>query len=160
MFHLNSSKIAFLKKNNSQSTKHTRAKKMAGQKLKKHDRYKEEQNQRKSHSHIDTRNNNINLPTRKMTKENKSTEHAEQRERRLEILQRQGTSLCPNDTRFLLIRQASRLSEDNQRIFYTKVIKLAEAAKQGGQTQERLQQANKNDDQSNNSKTEETHKGE
>ena len=49
-----------------------------------------------------------------MTKENKSTEHAEQRERRLELLQRQGTSLCPNDTRFLIERHAARLSEDNQ----------------------------------------------
>ena len=142
-----------MKTNNSQPTKQTRAKKTAGQKLKKHERYKEEQNQRKSHSHIDTRNNNINLPTRKMTKENKSTERAEQKERRLETLQRQGTSLCPNDTRFLLRRQAARLSEDNQRIFYTKVIELAEAAKQERQTQERLQQADKNDGRTNNSRT-------
>ena len=95
-----------------------------------------------------------------MTKENKSTEHAEQKERRLEILQRQGTSLCPNDTRFLLKRQAARLSEDNQRIFWTKVIELAEAAKQERQTQERLQQADKNDGRTNNSKTAKTHKGE
>ena len=79
-----------------------------------------------------------------MTKENKSTEHAEQRERRLELLQRQGTSLCPNDTRFLLERQAARLSEDNQRIFWTKVIELAEAERQERQTQERLQQTDKN----------------
>ena len=95
-----------------------------------------------------------------MTKENKNTEHAEQRERRLETLQRQGTGLCPNDTRFLLRRQAARLSEDNQRIFYTKVIELAEAAKQERQTQERLQQADKNDGRTNNSRTKETHKGE
>ena len=79
-----------------------------------------------------------------MAKENKNTEHADQRERRLELLQRQGTNLCPNDTRFLLKRQAARLSEDNQRIFWTKVIELAEAAKQERQTQERLQQADKN----------------
>ena len=85
-----------------------------------------------------------------MTKENKSTERAEQKERRLETLQRQGTSLCPNDTRFLLKRQAARLSEDNQRIFYTKVIELAEAEQQERQTQERLQQADKNDGRTNN----------
>ena len=88
-----------------------------------------------------------------MTKENKNTEHAEQRERRLETLQRQGTGLCPNDTRFLLKRQAARLSEDNQWIFYTKVIELAEAAKQERQTQERLQQADKNDGRTNSSRT-------
>ena len=80
-----------------------------------------------------------------MTKENKSTEHAEQRECRLELLQRQGTSLCPNDTRFLIERHAARLSEENQRIFWTKVIELAEAARQERQTQERLQQTDKND---------------
>ena len=124
---------------------------MAGQKLKKQDRYKEEQIKKKSHSHIDTtNNNNITLSIKKMTKENKSTERAEQRERRLETLQRQGTSLCPNDIRFLLIRQAARLSEENQRIFYTKVIELAEAAKQERQIQERLQQADKNDGRTNN----------
>ena len=87
-----------------------------------------------------------------MTKENKRNEHAEQRERRLETLQRQGTNLCPNDIRFLLIRQASRLSEDNQRIFYTKVIELAEAAEKERQTQERLQQADKNNGRTNNSR--------
>ena len=95
-----------------------------------------------------------------MTNENKSTERAEQRERRLETLQRQGTSLCPNDIRFLLKRQAARLSEDNQRIFYTKVIELAEAEKQERRTQERLQQADKNDGRTNNSQTKKTHKGE
>ena len=88
-----------------------------------------------------------------MTKENKSTEQAEQREHRLDTLQRQGTNLCPNDIRFLLRRQAARLSEENQRIFYTKVIKLAEAAKEERQTQERLQQADKNDGRTNNSRT-------
>ena len=88
-----------------------------------------------------------------MTKENKSTEQAEQRERRLETLQRQGTNLCPNDIRFLLRRQAARLSEENQRIFYTKVIKLAEAAKEERQTQEKLQQADKNDGRTNSSRT-------
>ena len=124
---------------------------MAGQKLKKQERYKEEQTQkRKCHSHIDTRNNNINLPNRKMTKENKSTEQAEQREHRLDTLQRQGTNLCPNDIRFLLRRQAARLSEENQRIFYTKVIELAEAEQQERQTQERLQQADKNNGRTNN----------
>ena len=85
-----------------------------------------------------------------MTKENKSTERAEQREHRLETLQRQGTSLCTNAIRFLLIRQAARLSEENQRIFYTKVIKLAEAEQQERQTQARLQQADKNDGRTNN----------
>ena len=95
-----------------------------------------------------------------MTKENKSTEHAEQRERRLETLQRQGTNLCPNDIRFLLRRQASRLSEENQQIFYTKVIELAETEKQERETQERLQQVDKNDGQTNSSRTKETHKGE
>ena len=95
-----------------------------------------------------------------MTKENKRNEHAEQRERRLETLQRQGTNLCPNDIRFLLRRQAARLSEENQQIFYTKVIELAEAEKQERQTQERLQQADKNDGRTNSSRTKETHKGE
>ena len=88
-----------------------------------------------------------------MTKENKSTEQAEQRERRLETLQRQGTNLCPNDIRFLLRRQAARLSEENQRIFYTKVIELAEAAKEERQTQERLQKADKNDGRTSSSRT-------
>ena len=123
---------------------------MAGQKLKKQDRYKEEQIKKKSHSHIDITNNNITLSIKRMTKENRSTERAEQRERRLETLQRQGTSLCPNDIRVLLIRQAARLSEDNQQIFYTKVIELAEAEQQERQTQERLQQADKNDVRTNN----------
>ena len=62
-----------------------------------------------------------------MTKENKSTETAEQKERRLEQLERLGTSLCPNDTRFLILRHAARLSESNQRIFLAKVRELAEA---------------------------------
>ena len=62
-----------------------------------------------------------------MTKENKSTETAEQRERRLEQLRGRGTSLCPNDTRFLIMRHAERLNEDNQRIFWSKVIEMAEA---------------------------------
>ena len=88
-----------------------------------------------------------------MTKENKNTEQAEQKERRLETLQRQGTNLCPNDTRFLLRRQAARLSEENQRIFYTKVIELAEAAKEERQIQERLQQADKNDGRTSSSRT-------
>ena len=59
----------------------------------------------------------------------------------------------PNDIRFLLIRQAARLSEENQRIFYTKVIELAEAEKQERETQERLQQVNKNDGRTNSSRT-------
>ena len=88
-----------------------------------------------------------------MTKENNSTEQAEQRERRLETLQRQGTNLCPNDIRFLLRRQAARLSEENQRIFYTKVIELAEAEKQERKTQERLQQVDKNNGRTNSSRT-------
>ena len=88
-----------------------------------------------------------------MTKENKSTEQAEQRERRLETLQRQGSNLCPNDIRFLLRRQAARLSEENQRTFYTKVIELAATAKEERQTQERLQQADKNDGRTNSSRT-------
>ena len=74
----------------------------------------------------------------KMTKENRNTENPEQKERRLELLQRQGTSLCPNDTRFLIVRHAARLNEDNQRIFWTKVIEMAEAERQ-----ERLQQTNR-----------------
>ena len=117
---------------------------MAGQKLK--ETYKDETTQTNHHSQINTENNNKwkSPPPKKMTKENKSTEHAEQRERRLELLQRQGMSLCPNDTRFLLKRQAARLSEDNLRIFWTKVTELAEAAQQERQTQERLQQTDKN----------------
>ena len=123
---------------------------MAGQKLKKQDRYKEEQIKRRA-IHISTlQTTTSTFQSKKMTKENKSTERAEQRERRLETLQRQGTSLCPNDIRFLLIRQAARLSEDNQRIFYTKVIELAEAEQQERQTQERLQQADKNNGRTNN----------
>ena len=43
----------FLKKNNSQSTRQTRAKKMAGQKLKTQDRYKEGQIKRRT-THIST----------------------------------------------------------------------------------------------------------
>ena len=123
---------------------------MAGQKLRKQDRYKEKQIKRRT-IHISTLQTTTSLfQSKKMTKENKSTERAEQRERRLETLQRQGTSLCPNDIRFLLIRQAARLSEDNQRIFYTKVIELAEAEQQERQTQARLQQADKNDGRTNN----------
>ena len=123
---------------------------MAGQKLKKQDRYKEEQIKRRA-IHISTlQTTTSTFQSKKMTKENRSTERAEQRERRLETLQRQGTSLCPNDIRFLLIRQAARLSEENQRILYTKVIELAEAEQQERQTQERLQQADKNDGRTNN----------
>ena len=122
--------------------------------MKKQERYKEEQTQKENATHISTQETTTSIfPTEKMTKENKGTEQTEQREHRLETLQRQGTHLCPNDTRFLLRRQAARLSEENQRIFYTKVIELAEAEKQERQTQERLQQVDKNDGRTNSSRT-------
>ena len=61
-----------------------------------------------------------------MPKENRSTETAEQKERRLQQLEGCGISLCANDIRFHLLRQAARLSESAQRIFLAKVLELAE----------------------------------
>ena len=79
-----------------------------------------------------------------MTKENRNAETPEQKERRLEQLQRQGTSLCPNDTRFIIVTHAARLNETDQRILWTKVIEMAEAERQERQErQERLQQMNR-----------------
>ena len=78
---------------------------------------------------------------RRMTKENKSTESARQRENRLEQQQEQGQRLCPNDLRFLLLRRASRLDDSDLRIVVQRIRELA--AQELQERQQRLQQTDR-----------------
>ena len=60
-----------------------------------------------------------------MTKENKNSESAQQREDRLEQLIGQNVHLCPNDLRFLLLQRASRLNDEDLRIALQRIRLLA-----------------------------------
>ena len=77
-----------------------------------------------------------------MTKENKSAESARQRENRLEQQIRQGHQPCPNDLRFLLLRRASRLNDEDLRIVVTRIRELAAQEIADRQTNGGLQQRN------------------
>ena len=75
-----------------------------------------------------------------MTKENSSGESSRQRENRLEQLIAQGQQPCPNDLRFLLLRRASRLNDEDLRIVVQRIRELAAQEIAERQTRERLQQ--------------------
>ena len=76
-----------------------------------------------------------------MTKENKSSESARQREDRLEQLIGQNVRLCPNDLRFLLIQRASRLNNEDLRVVVQRIRQLA--AQELQERQQRLQQTDR-----------------
>ena len=75
-----------------------------------------------------------------MTKENRNTESSRQRENRLEQQIEQGQQPCPNDLRFLLLRRASRLNDEDLRIVVQRIRALAAQEIAERQTRERLQQ--------------------
>ena len=60
-----------------------------------------------------------------MNNENNSGESSRQRERRLEQQIAQGQRPCPNDLRFLLLRRASRLNDEDLRIVVRRIQALA-----------------------------------
>ena len=60
-----------------------------------------------------------------MTKENKNSESAQQREDRLEQLIGLNVRLCPNDLRFLLLQRASRLNDEDLRVVVQRIRQLA-----------------------------------
>ena len=60
-----------------------------------------------------------------MTKENKNSESAQQREDRLEQLIGLNVRLCPNDLRFLLLQRASRLNDEDLRVALQRIRLLA-----------------------------------
>ena len=76
-----------------------------------------------------------------MTKENKISESARQREIRLDQQIEQGHQPCPNDLRFLLLRRASRLDEEDLRTFTTRIREMV--AQEQAEKQQGLQQTNK-----------------
>ena len=73
-----------------------------------------------------------------MTKENRNAESSRQRENRLEQQIGQGHQPCPNDLRFLLLRRASRLNDEDLRIVVQRIWELA--AQELAERQQRLQQ--------------------
>ena len=73
-----------------------------------------------------------------MTKENRNAESSRQRENRLEQQIGQGHQPCPNDLRFLLLRRASRLNDEDLRIVVQRIRELA--AQELAERQQRLQQ--------------------
>ena len=75
-----------------------------------------------------------------MTKENRNGESSRQRENRLEQQIAQGQRPCPNDLRFLLLRRASRLNDEDLRIVVQRIRALAAQEMAERQTRERLQQ--------------------
>ena len=75
-----------------------------------------------------------------MTKENKTSESARQRENRLEQQIGLGHQPCPNDLRFLLLRRASRLNDEDLRIVLQRIRALVAQQGAENQTGERLQQ--------------------
>ena len=76
-----------------------------------------------------------------MTKENKNSESARQRENRLDQQIEQGHQPCPNDLRFLLLRRASRLDEEDLRIVVQRIREMA--AQELAERQRRLQQTDR-----------------
>ena len=77
-----------------------------------------------------------------MSQENNSGESSRQRERRLEQQIAQGQRPCPNDLRFLLLRRASRLNDEDLRIVVTRIRELAAQEIADRQTNGGLQQRN------------------
>ena len=75
-----------------------------------------------------------------MSKENNSGESSRQRENRLEHQIAQGQQPCPNDLRFLLLRRASRLNDEDLRIVVRRIQALAAQEIAERETKERLQQ--------------------
>ena len=73
-----------------------------------------------------------------MSKESSNGESSRQRENRLEQLIAQGQRPCPNDLRFLLLRRASRLNDEDLRIVVQRIRELA--AQELTERQQRLQQ--------------------
>ena len=60
-----------------------------------------------------------------MTKENKNSESAQQREDRLEQLIGLNVRLCPNNLRFLLLQRSSRLNDEDLRVALQRIQLLA-----------------------------------
>ena len=77
-----------------------------------------------------------------MSQENNSGESSRQRERRLEQQIAQGQRPCPNDLRFLLLRRASRLNDEDLRTVVTRIRELAAQEMADRQTNGGLQQRN------------------
>ena len=75
-----------------------------------------------------------------MSKENSNGESSRQRENRLEQQIAQGQRPCPNDLRFLLLRRASRLNDEDLQIVVRRIQELAAQEIEERQTRERLQQ--------------------
>ena len=75
-----------------------------------------------------------------MSKENSNGESSRQREHRLEQQIAQGQRPCPNDLRFLLLRRASRLNDEDLRIVVRRIQALAAQEIAERETKERLQQ--------------------
>ena len=75
-----------------------------------------------------------------MSKENSNGESSRQRENRLERQIAQGQQPCPNNLRFLLLRRASRLNDEDLRIVVRRIQALAAQEIAERQTRERLQQ--------------------
>ena len=75
-----------------------------------------------------------------MSKENNNGESSRQRERRLEQEIAQGQRPCPNDLRFLLLRRASRLNDEDLQIVVRRIRQLAAQEIADRQTNGGLQQ--------------------
>ena len=75
-----------------------------------------------------------------MSKENSNGESSRQRERRLEQQIAQGQRPCPNDLRFLLLRRASRLNDEDLQIVVRRIRQLAAQEIADRQTNGGLQQ--------------------
>ena len=75
-----------------------------------------------------------------MSKENNNGESSRQRERRLEQQIAQGQRPCPNDLRFLLLRRASRLNDEDLQIVVRRIRQLAAQEIADRQTNGGLQQ--------------------
>ena len=75
-----------------------------------------------------------------MSKENSNGESSRQRERRLEQQIAQGQQPCPNDLRFLLLRRASRLNDEDLQIVVRRIRQLAAQEIADRQTNGGLQQ--------------------
>ena len=75
-----------------------------------------------------------------MSKENNNGESSRQREHRLEQQIAQGQRPCPNDLRFLLLRRASRLNDEDLQIVVRRIRQLAAQEIADRQTNGGLQQ--------------------
>ena len=75
-----------------------------------------------------------------MSKENSNGESSRQRENRLEQQIAQGQQPCPNDLRFLLLRRASRLNDEDLQIVVRRIRQLVAQEMADKQTNGGLQQ--------------------